>query len=131
MASTERTDGSSSEQRQDHEQCLSSRQGPGAASVQQSLKEVVISGHCLAQQRGGAMWRGGRDTASTSLTFVMTQLCQPRLSAHLSWCWFLRGPEDLGRWLHVLDDLSSQVVGTRGLTALLVIPQSRAQPHSQ
>lgn len=89
------------------------------------------SGHCFAQQRWGAMWKGRRDTASTPLTFVMTQLCQPRLSAHLSWCWFLLGPEDLGRWLPVLHYLSSQVVGTRGLTALLVIPQSRAQTHSQ
>lgn len=31
----------------------------------------------------------------------------------------------------MLDYLSSQVVGMRGLTALLVIPQSRAQTHPQ
>lgn len=48
-------------------------------SLQQSPKEVVISGHCLAQRHWGAKWKGERVTASISLPFALTQLCQPLL----------------------------------------------------
>lgn len=91
----------------------------------------MISGHRLAQRRWGAKQRGEGGPASTPLTFALTQLCQPRSSAHPSPCWLLPGPQDLQRWLHMLDYLSSQVLGTRGLAALSVISQSRAQTHLQ
>lgn len=77
--SKERTDGSSTVEHYDHESCLSSRQGSGAASLQQALKEGVISGHCLAQRCWGAKQRGEGGLASTPVTFVLTQLCQPPL----------------------------------------------------
>ena len=51
----------------------------------------MISGHRLAQRHWGAKRRGDRDAASTPSTFALTQLRQPRLSAHLSQCWFLAG----------------------------------------
>lgn len=91
----------------------------------------MISGHCLAQRRWGARQRGEGGLAPTPVTFSPTQLCQPRSSAHPSPCWLLPWPQDLQRCLHMLDYLSSQVLGTRGLTALLVISQSKALTHPQ
>lgn len=118
VASKERTDGSSAEHCEDQDWCLSSRQGSHAASLHQTRKEMVISGHCLAQRHWGAKQREERDMASTPSTFTLTQLCQPCLSAHLSQCWLLPRPQDLGRWLHMLNYLSSQVVGTRPISYL-------------